>query len=109
MSSTTPREPRVLPLPATAALQSRWSAAYLRASHPETLVEVSVTRDDEGGYLRVHGDRGVRDVNTRNRWVRFDGRYVHEVLPYTGTRYSVVYFQLVPPFDVDPSSTEEGQ
>ena len=60
----------------------------------------------EAGSVR---DRGVRDVNTRNRWVRFDGRYVHEVLPYTGTRYSVVYFQLVPPFDVDPSSTEEGQ
>ena len=64
--------------------------------------------DYEGGYLRVHGDRGVRDVNTRNRWVRFDGRYEHEVLPYEGTRYSVVYFQLEPPWDVDPTSTVEG-
>lgn len=62
----------------------------------------------EGGELRVRGQRGTTDVNTRNRWVRFDGRYEHEVLPYEGTRYSVVFFQLEPPWDVDPTSTVEG-
>ena len=62
----------------------------------------------EGGELRVRGKRGTTDVDTRNRWVRFDGRYEHEVLPYEGTRYSVVYFQLEPPWDVDPTSTVEG-
>ena len=56
----------------------------------------------------MRGQRGTTDVNTRNRWVRFDGRYEHEVLPYEGTRYSVVYFQLEPPWDVDPTSTVEG-
>ena len=38
--------------------------------------------DYEGGCLRVHGDLGITDCDTRNRWVRFDGRYAHEVLFY---------------------------
>ena len=63
--------------------------------------------DYEGGHLRVHGTHGVTDVDTRNRWARFDGRYAHEVRPYLGTRYSIVYFQLVPPWDVDPTSLDE--
>ena len=62
--------------------------------------------DYEGGQLRVFGTHGVTDVDTRNRWVRFDGRYEHEVLPYEGTRYSVIYFQLEPEWSVDPSSCE---
>ena len=62
----------------------------------------------EGGELRVHGQEGIVDINTRNRFVRFDGRYPHEVLPYEGTRYSVIYFMLQPPWSVDLSSTEEG-
>ena len=52
---------------------------------------------------RVHRRRaprprpeGALDVDTRGRFVRFDGRYEHEVLPYEGTRYSVIYFQLEP-------------
>ena len=40
-----------------------------------------------------------------DRFVRFDGRFEHEVLPYKGLRYSVIYFQLCPPWSVDPSST----
>ena len=63
----------------------------------------------EGGELRVLGQDGITDVNTRDRFVRFDGRFEHEVLPYTGTRYSVIFFALAPPWAVDPSSTEEGQ
>ncbi len=65
--------------------------------------------DYTGGELRVFGQEGVTDVNTRDRFVRFDGRFEHEVLPYEGTRYSVIYFMLAPPFAVDPSSTEEGR
>ena len=64
--------------------------------------------DYTGGELRVNGQDGIVDVNTRDRFVRFDGRYEHEVLPYEGTRYSVIYFMLAPPWAVDPSSTEEG-
>ena len=62
----------------------------------------------EGGELRVHGQDGILDVNTRDRFVRFDGRFEHEVLPYSGLRYSVIFFALAPPWSVDPSSTEEG-
>lgn len=63
----------------------------------------------EGGELRVHGQAGAMDVDTRGRYVRFDGRYEHEVLPYRGgDRYSVVFFSLAPPWAVDPASTEEG-
>ena len=65
--------------------------------------------DYEGGELRVYGQDGVTDVNTRHRFVRFDGRFEHEVLPYSGTRYSVIFFMLAPPWAVDPSSTEEGR
>ena len=61
-----------------------------------------------GGELRVHGQEGIVDVNTRDRFVRFDGRYEHEVLPYEGRRYSVIFFALAPPFAVDGTSTEEG-
>ena len=61
-----------------------------------------------GGELRVHGQDGALDVNTRDRYVRFDGRFEHEVLPYEGTRYSVIFFQLAPAWSVDPTSTEEG-
>ena len=50
------REPTTLPFPAATQLQQRWSAAYLRMSHPDTLVDVSVTRDDEDGYLRGTAD-----------------------------------------------------
>lgn len=35
--------------------------------------------DYEGGELRVHGQEGILDVNTRDRFVRFDGRFEHEV------------------------------
>jgi hypothetical protein len=61
-----------------------------------------------GGELRVRGQDGTIDCNTKDRYVRFDGRFEHEVLPYEGTRYSVVFFALAPPFAVDASSTEEG-
>jgi hypothetical protein len=63
--------------------------------------------DYTGGELRVYGQQGVTDVDTRGRWVRFDGRFEHEVLPYEGApRYSVIFFQLLPPWSVDPSTVE---
>ena len=45
------RAPRKLSLP-SAALRGRWDAAYMRAAQPSTLVDVSVMRDDDDGYLR---------------------------------------------------------
>merc|ERR1711974_148180 len=61
-----------------------------------------------GGRLRVHSQNGIIDVDTKNRWCRFDGRYEHEVLPFSGTRYSVIFYQLEPAYAVDLTSTVEG-
>ncbi|KAK3257993.1 hypothetical protein CYMTET_32943 [Cymbomonas tetramitiformis] len=46
--------------------------------------------DYSGGCLRVYSQEGIIDVNTRDRWCRFDGRYKHEVLPFSGTRYRCI-------------------
>ena len=35
-----------------------------------------------GGELRVHGQGDIIDCVTRDRFVRFDGRFAHEVLPF---------------------------
>ena len=119
----TPTLTLTLPLPLTLTLTKD-------ASHQVAMA----LGDYEGGHLRVHGTHGLTDVDTCNRWARFDGRYAHEVRPYLllltttyyyllllltttyyahevrpylGTRYSIVYFQLVPPWDVDPTSLDE--
>lgn len=87
----------------------------------------------EGGELRVYSPHGAVDVDTQNGWCRFDGRYRHEVMPFRsaagckkaggkkrkggaeangaslepgadGVRYSVIFYQLTPPFAVDMST-----
>jgi hypothetical protein len=82
----------------------------------------------EGGELRVYTPQGAVDVDTQNGWCRFDGRYKHEVMPFTsaagsskrkgkgkaqahggeveGVRYSVIFYQLTPPYAVDLSTVE---
>lgn len=86
-----------------------------------------------GGELRVYSPHGAVDVDTQNGWCRFDGRYKHEVMPFRsaaggkkaggkkancgadaagalgeqgadGVRYSVIFYQLTPPFAVDMST-----
>ena len=37
-----------------------------------------------------------------------DSHHYEEVLPFKGTRYSVIFYQLEPAFAVDRTSTEEG-
>ena len=65
--------------------------------------------DYEGGMLRVHAPGRTLDVDTKQRSVKVDGRYVHSVQPFSGTvRYSVVFYALQPDYAVDPSSTVEG-
>ena len=52
--------------------------------------------------------RDTLDVDTKQRSVKVDGRYVHSVQPFSGTvRYSVVFYALQPDYAVDPSSTVE--
>ena len=66
--------PCKLSLPAAVQLQSRWSAAYLRASHPDTVVDVSVTRDDEDGFLR-----GTADTHETIE-MRFGSQFLDQLL-----------------------------
>jgi len=42
----------------------------------------------EGGKLVLEGD----EFDIKNTWLKFDGRLGHWVKPFTGTRYSLVYF-----------------
>jgi len=47
-----------------------------------------------GGALCVEcSAREVAHVDTRGRLGRVDGRFPHWVAPYTGTRFSVIYYQ----------------
>ncbi|KAG8467709.1 hypothetical protein KFE25_006761 [Diacronema lutheri] len=82
-------------------------------------------RGYDGGALRVYTPLGAVDVDTQNGWCRFDGRYRHEVMPFRpaaspkkgkersaergggdGVRYSVIFYQLTPPFALDMSTVE---
>jgi hypothetical protein len=43
---------------------------------------------EEGGlWVQTHGE-----VNCKHRWQLFDGNIPHLTLPYTGTRYTLIYF-----------------
>ena len=44
--------------------------------------------DYDGGKLVIDG----KEYNIRNRFKKFDGRYGHWVTPFSGTRYSLVFF-----------------
>lgn len=49
--------------------------------------------DYEGGDLVVVDPAtGPKTHNVRNRFVHFDGRMMHHVLPFTGERYTLVFF-----------------
>jgi len=49
--------------------------------------------DREGG-IRVEARwNTVVEVNTKNRLARIDGRYPHWVAPYSGDRFSLIYYQ----------------
>lgn len=45
--------------------------------------------DFVGGQLWIYPDRAE---DTRNQWVRFDGRVPHCTYPFKGERYSVIFF-----------------
>lgn len=51
--------------------------------------------DYSGGDVRVFDEFGKnpKDYNVKNKWLRFDGSlYPHETTPFTGTRYTLVYY-----------------
>ena len=49
--------------------------------------------DYTGGKTRVYRDNGYTDLDSNCNPVTFDGsKYYHEVLPFSGTRYSLVFF-----------------
>eukprot|EP00945_MAST-04E_sp_MAST-4E-sp1_P000555 g555.t1 len=48
----------------------------------------------KGGLLRVHTKSGPRDIDIRNRLVKFDGRLPHEVVNYQGgNRFTVIFYK----------------
>jgi len=48
----------------------------------------------EGGGICVESSPfEVTEVDTRQRLGKIDGRFPHWVAPYTGERYSVIYYQ----------------
>merc|ERR1712217_476659 len=50
--------------------------------------------DFEGGGICVESSPfEVTEVDTRQRLGKIDGRFPHWVAPYTGERYSVIYYQ----------------
>ena len=49
--------------------------------------------DYTGGETRVHYEEGAADYNSNCIPVQFNGSlYAHEVLPFRGTRYALVFF-----------------
>ena len=50
-----------------------------------------------GGNLRIwsEDEKKYKDVNIRNRWVRFNGaKHFHETTPFKGERYTIVYYNI---------------
>ena len=49
--------------------------------------------DYRGGQLRIHHPNGTyTDHDIKNQWLEFDGKQLHETLPFTGNRYTLIYF-----------------
>jgi len=49
------------------------------------------------GALRIYDKKdNYEDINIKNKFHIFNGSNYHETLDWTGTRYSVVYFSLIP-------------
>ena len=55
-----------------------------------------------GGELRIYNrDNSYEDIDIRNKWYCFNGsKKYHETLPFTGDRYSLVYYKLFNEGDV---------
>lgn len=52
--------------------------------------------DYSGGQLRIYNkDDTFFDVDIKNKWYKFNGsKFYHETLPFTGNRFSLVYYKL---------------
>ena len=62
---------------------------HVDSSHVDGLARIIALGSFSGGELTVSG-MGKLDV--RHRWIDFDGRTLHQVEPFEGERYSLVYF-----------------
>ena len=58
--------------------------------------------DYTGGELRIYNkDDSYEDIDIKNRWYCFNGsKKYHETLPFTGERYSLVYYKIFNEGDV---------
>lgn len=54
--------------------------------------------DYTGGEVRLYNPdgKGYKDINIKNRWATFNGSELeHETTPFKGTRYSLVFYNIV--------------
>lgn len=49
--------------------------------------------DYTGGELRIYNEDGSYvDHDIHNKWLEFDGKKLHQTLPFQGNRWTLVYF-----------------
>ena len=66
------------------------AAAHRDVNHDGGHARIIALGEFEGGGLNLEGVEGPIDI--RNKWFDFDGRLLHSTAPFTGERYSLVYF-----------------
>lgn len=65
------------------------AAPHQDVNHEDGRARIIALGDFEGGELNIEG---LGDINIRNNWYDFDGTILHSTKPFTGERYSLVYF-----------------
>lgn len=75
----------------TVTINYNYAAAPHRdVNHEENKARIIALGNFTGGELQVEGFD--QPVNIRNVWFDFDGSLLHQTLPFSGERYSLVYF-----------------
>ena len=71
------------------------SAPHHDVNHEDGHARIIALGNFEGGELLLHesGNGESKKVDVRNRWFDFDGTVLHSTAPFSGERYSLVYFR----------------
>jgi 16S rRNA G966 N2-methylase RsmD len=65
------------------------AAPHRDINHEDGKARIIALGDFEGGELHIES---MGDFDIHNSWLDFDGTMLHHTKPFTGTRYSLVYF-----------------